>query len=315
MGVSIITPAFNGEKYISAAIKSVQAQRISDWEMIVVDDGSSDRTAAIAEQQAAEDPRIRVFRQENAGIAAARNRGYAETRPEFEYMLLLDNDDVLEPNALETLLDILKERPDLIGAHGQLRYIDAEGGPICINGQAVWPTRRRGIAGNRLVRWQPHSPTTFNVLAYAGFVPAGSILFRKRALRDIGLFDPLASPADDWDMWLRLSTLGDLAFTNQVIYGWRQHGGNTSRNRPVMSERVDYVRQKALAMPGLTGEQRRILRTGRRYSDLHISVERLRRARKHAAKGHWRDAMEDTWQASRHAFQFLGRTINDACAT
>ena len=98
--VSVVMPAYNAEPYIGQAIESVRSQTFGDWELIVVDDCSTDGTAGIARAAAAADPRVRVVRQPaNGGVAAARNRGVAEARG--AWVALLDSDDVWEPEKLE----------------------------------------------------------------------------------------------------------------------------------------------------------------------------------------------------------------------
>ena len=96
MRIGIVTPAFNVAPYIGAAIRSVLAQTLSDWVMTIVDDGSTDATAAVAE--ASGDPRIAVVRQDNAGVSVSRNRGLAATRADL--ILFLDADDWLHRDAL-----------------------------------------------------------------------------------------------------------------------------------------------------------------------------------------------------------------------
>src|SRR2546421_13123372 len=102
--VSVVIPVYNGERYLAEAIESVLAQTICTWELVIVDDGSADGTPGVAQRYAGRDARIRVVRQANGGVAAARNRGMQETDPSSEYVIFLDHDDVWEIDALETLL-------------------------------------------------------------------------------------------------------------------------------------------------------------------------------------------------------------------
>ena len=99
--LSIIVPVYNAERFLDRAVASVQAQSFSDWELILVDDGSADGSPALLARYAAEDGRIRAFRQANAGPSAARNRGMEEARG--EYLAFLDADDSLAPEAYAVL--------------------------------------------------------------------------------------------------------------------------------------------------------------------------------------------------------------------
>lgn len=103
--VSVIMTAYNDGEYIAMAIKSVLWQTFSDWELIIINDGSSDDTLDIANQFAASDSRIRVLNQENQGVIAARNNGIKYANG--QYLLPLDSDDIIAPNCIEVLYDVM----------------------------------------------------------------------------------------------------------------------------------------------------------------------------------------------------------------
>ena len=105
--VSIVCPLYNGERFLGDALRSLQAQTFPDFECLCIDDGGPDGSAAMAAAFAAEDPRFRLIRQKNAGVAAARNRGLAEARGET--VTFMDQDDALPPEALQTLADAMKQ--------------------------------------------------------------------------------------------------------------------------------------------------------------------------------------------------------------
>ena len=102
MKVSIIIPCYNSASYLGACMDSVLAQTMDDFEAILIDDGSRDDTLAVARRYAGQDARVRVLSQENRGVAAARNLGLAQARG--EWVTFVDSDDLLPPNALETML-------------------------------------------------------------------------------------------------------------------------------------------------------------------------------------------------------------------
>ena len=115
--VSIITPVFNGAHVITEAASSVYAQTMQDWEWIIVDDGSTDETAAFLEKL--DDPRVQIIRQDNAGVSAARNAGLEQARG--EYVTFLDADDVLPPDALELRAAYLDVEKSVDIANGGIR--------------------------------------------------------------------------------------------------------------------------------------------------------------------------------------------------
>lgn len=106
--VSIITPCYNGEKYIAETIESVLSQTYRDWEMIIVDDGSKDKSAEIIKKYQIRDSRILFLQQTNAGSAAARNNGIKHANG--RYICLLDADDIWKPNFLSEQLAFMKEK-------------------------------------------------------------------------------------------------------------------------------------------------------------------------------------------------------------
>lgn len=125
--ISIVTPAYNCAGPLAAAIRSVQAQTLTDWELIIVDDASTDNTAAVAESAAQADPRIRLLENvSNRGVSFTRNRGIAAATG--EYIALLDADDLWVPEKLEAQLALIRTGYDLV--YCSYDFIDQEGKPI-----------------------------------------------------------------------------------------------------------------------------------------------------------------------------------------
>ena len=102
--ISIVIPAYNHGRFLEDTLRSIQRQSFRHWECIVVDDGSTDGTSAIAQRYAAEDGRVRTVRIENGGESAARNHGYRLTSPESEFVTFMDSDDIWLPHALATFM-------------------------------------------------------------------------------------------------------------------------------------------------------------------------------------------------------------------
>lgn len=194
--VSIITPAYDVAPFIGDAVASARAQTHPDWEMVVVDDGSRDGTAAAAEAAAAGDPRIRVLRQSNAGVSAARMAAIAAARGEA--LLFLDADDWLAPDALARLAAALEAAPDAVAAYGAWAPV-AEGarpgdGPLRVK---AGPYPSGDILEHLLVQ---------NPLANGGH-----LLARRAAFEATGGFLPGLRYGEDWECWIRLALLGPFA--------------------------------------------------------------------------------------------------------
>lgn len=245
--VSVVVPAYNAERFLAETLIGVQNQTHRHWELVVVDDGSTDHTAMLAQEQAQRDSRMRVFSQPNGGVSAARNYGFAQTCQTSEYVIFLDADDVWQPNALETLIAALQASPQAVAAHGAARFMYDKGMPIRPGKHEAYALRRCAVSEGQLTLLPETAPTTFAALSYRNCVPSGGILLRREAKKQAGAFDPALSPAEDWDMWLRMSLLGEIAFVPQIVYRYRQHGSASSQNVAAMRRAEERVRESLLA--------------------------------------------------------------------
>jgi glycosyltransferase involved in cell wall biosynthesis len=280
MKTTVIIPAYNAGRYLGQTIDSVLGQSVSCWELIVVDDGSVDDTASLAEAYACRHSRVRVVRQENSGVAAARNRGWREVSTDTHSVIFLDADDVWEKDALAWLAKALRDNPNAVAASGLSRRIDAAGEPCDPGELETWGRRRWGVSGKRLACWPPDCPTTLGVLAYRNCIYSpGQMLVRRSAFERAGLFDPSTSPCEDWDMSLRLSLRGDIAYVDRVVLNWRLHDGNVSTQEALMTQQIFYVWRKLLSCAELTSEQRQVVTTAIRLSRCHIAAAKLRKAK------------------------------------
>jgi len=287
MKTSIIVPAYNAARFLSQTIESVCAQTAPDWELLIVDDGSTDNTAALACRLAARDTRIRVLCQPNSGASAARNRGLAAARPSSEAIVFLDADDEWEPDTLATLSQALQDRPDALGAYGLARAINTEGALLEPGLLEKHQQERYGIEGGRLTLWPLDRPTTFAVEAVTErIITPGTVLLRRSALRALaeaealpGPFDPSLPLWEDWDLWLRLTRLGDLHFVNQPVLRYRRHEANLSGQARALDAGARRVRHKLLASVRRDPRRLRIARLGRVSHFRLVAARRLAWAR------------------------------------
>lgn len=261
MKTSIVIPSYNAGRYLPATIQSVLNQTVPDWEMVIVDDGSQDRSYEIAAGFAERDSRVRVVRQANAGVAEARNRGLRECKPTCDCVCFLDADDILEPETVETLAATLQDCPHAVAAHGTARYIDQNGRETRFPEIEEQVRGRYTVVDNSIVACPKAGATTFATLIVANcIVTPGAVLIRRPALAAVGEFDKATSPCEDWDMWLRLSRLGDFAFIDRPVVEYRRHGANTSNNLETMWRASDAVRSKATFSPQNDDRQAAIAR-------------------------------------------------------
>ena len=194
--ISIVTPAFDVAPFVADAIRSARAQHLPGWEMILVDDGSRDGTARAAEHAAEGDARIRILRQANAGVSAARNAGLAASRGEA--LLFLDADDWLAPDALRRLATALRAAPDAALAYGPWAAVAeaARPGDLPLT-LKTGPFPSGDVLDRLLVR---------NLL-----VNGGHALIRRAALDAAGGFRPGIRYGEDWECWVRLALRGRFA--------------------------------------------------------------------------------------------------------
>ena len=205
--VSIIVGVYNCEQLLPATLRSIQDQSWQDWECILVDDGSTDRTPEIAREYAGQDPRFRAITQKNTGTCGARNRVYAESNPGSRYVTFMDHDDVWLPGALNSLVASAEANPALAGAHGLSDYIDEKGAPLLPGKFASHGRERIGLGEDgRMKEWDFTKPTSFRMLLMRNTVfPPGVLLTRRAFYEKAGLFDPAMALVEDWDLLLRLS--------------------------------------------------------------------------------------------------------------
>ena len=192
--ISIITPAYDVARFVGTTVDSVLAQTVASWEMVVVDDGSEDGTAAVVARR--RDPRIRLLRQKNAGVSAARTRAIAAARGRA--ILFLDADDWLAPDALSRLSAALHAAPDAVGAYGAFAFVAEEAEP------GDQPLRRKTgpfPAGDILER----------LLVQNLFANGGHLLVRRDAVDRAGPFHAHIRYGEDWEYWIRLAIQGPFA--------------------------------------------------------------------------------------------------------
>ena len=206
--VSVIMPTFNRSALLPKAIESVRRQDYEAWELIVVDDGSSDDTQAVLARFAG-DSRIRCFRQENRGQASARNYGIREAHG--AWIAFIDSDDQWLAHKLRKQMEYLAGNPDMDIVYGEVERIDLVG--------RVLPRRRS---------MQRHSGWVWRALLDNNFIGMSTAVVRADKLRKVGGFDETMRVVEDYDLWLRLSATGRFGFLPGVVSQYRVAGPRVS---------------------------------------------------------------------------------------
>jgi glycosyltransferase involved in cell wall biosynthesis len=289
--VGVVVPARNAGRFLAATLESIEQQSFRDWVCVVVDDGSTDDTRSIAETFAKRDDRFTVLHQEHAGPCAARNRGMTALVDRVELLTFMDADDVWLPSALETLIDAARDDTSAIGAHGLGEFIDEAGEPLLPGYFATLGRSRLGCRGGWPRAYDLTSPTRFeNVVTQSVLFPPGLMIVRASAYRAVGEFDEDMRLAEDWDMLIRLTRLGDLAFVDDVVLWYRRHDSNVGASHQV-PDAVARLRCKAYFSPENSLEQQRIARDAWRAAQVIDARKRLSDFRKLLAEGQVRGAL------------------------
>jgi hypothetical protein len=202
--VSVLLPVWNGEAFLEQAIESILRQTLSSLELIVIDDGSTDRSAAIAEGYAADDDRIRVLRRPHKGFSATLNTGIARVRG--QYVARMDADDISAPDRLQKQVAYLDEHPACVAVGAWIAVIDEAGRHI---GLKTFVTTGDEISEALLRGISPMAHPT--------------IVARRDALQASGGYDGRRYPSEDLDLWFRLGEKGKLANLDEALLQHRRH--------------------------------------------------------------------------------------------
>ena len=217
--VSVVVPAYNAERYLEECLTSILAQSFPDLEVILVDDGSTDRTPEIAQTFV---PRIRYHRQENQGVAGARNTGIRLA--EGEYVSLVDADDALCPRATETQVELFTRYPQAGMVHGGAHLIDELGRSL----------GRRGSPVGEAVSYAPSRQAVRHLLK-RNTVVCSSVMVRKSCFEEPGGFRQEFVPGEDWEMWLRIAAHHDVIYIGRPLARYRSHPASLTAGFTVKS--------------------------------------------------------------------------------
>ncbi|MGI8413956.1 MAG: glycosyltransferase family 2 protein [Solirubrobacteraceae bacterium] len=233
MLVTVVIPAYNAERFIEATVGTVLRQTHAELELLLVDDGSSDRTAEVVGRLG--DERVRVMRIANGGTVAARNHGLAGARGEL--IAFLDHDDAWLEEKLARQIAVFASEPDAVAVGSLMHYVSDSG-------------RRLGISGE-----DPRPPDRQELIRRGALMPVAmsSIVWRTAVIRRVGEFDPTIPQIDDLDMLTRVMRFGRMSFVAEPLGEHRIHRGSITTNNyrsQRMGARFFYARLHARAAGG-----------------------------------------------------------------
>ncbi len=233
--VSVIIPTYNRLPMLKEAVQSVLAQDYEDFELMVVDDGSTDGTSEVMKQYGG---RVKVIQhQENRGVSAARNRGILQAKG--KYIAFLDSDDLWVKGKLKIQVAFLDENP-----HYSLCYTDE-----------IWI--RRGKRVNPMKKHSKYSGWIFEKCLPLCIISPSSVMMRKTLFSTVGLFDEALPVCEDYDFWLRLSIRFPIFFINKKLIIKRGGHPDQLSNRSWGNDRYRVIAlEKILSEPCLKPEEK-----------------------------------------------------------
>ena len=237
--VSVIIPAYNAITYLPETLESVLQQTFTDFEVLIVDDGSSDNIVQWA--NGLTDDRVKFISQSNEGVSTARNLAISEARG--DYIAFLDADDLWDKTKLEKQAQFLDDNPTVGLVATWMILTDEQGNP----GAEVKIDFEQGNIRKQLIE--------------ISLIPCGSIpMVRRVCFDNVGVFDPTLRFGEDWEMWTRIAADYDFGLIKEILVYYRQHSKNSSKNSHeilpdfdrLIEKMFDSVPQELLAIKAKT---------------------------------------------------------------
>lgn len=216
--ISVIIPAYNASRFIKETVDSVLQQSYSEFELIIVNDGSTDDTRQLVKEMQSNDTRIKLIDKENEGVCKARNDGYKISRGEF--VLFLDADDVLDQSMFDKCISVFhtSESIKAIFTKGQIIDQNSKRQDTCLEAKTI-------VNEMDMLEWKE------------GFMPTPSCtILRRTVVENIGLWDPTFSTAADQDFFIRVSVFCSILAIDEVLFYYRVHPNNMHQNISVMEK-------------------------------------------------------------------------------
>ena len=199
--ISVVMPVYNAEKYLDEAITSLLIQSYENFEILAINDGSTDSSVEILKKYASIDTRVKIISQKNKGIVAVLNRGIDEAKG--EYIARMDADDVSFPNRFKDQIETFQNNPDADLVYGDFEVIDEQSRFMY---RELTPPLNEDIQEALFVR---------NPIAH------GSVMFKKDIIERVGYYSDEFGPTEDLELWMRISRQGILVGTGSSLYRWR----------------------------------------------------------------------------------------------
>lgn len=224
--VSVVIPAYNAMQYLPETLESVLKQTFTDFEVLIVNDGSSDNVIDWVSQ--VKDPRVKLISQTNQGLSGARNTGILNAQG--EYVAFLDADDLWESSKLEKQVRCLNDNPEVGLVHTPMILVDE-------HGKSTGRVISSDAEGN-----------VFKELLQRNFIACPSVIVRRSCFETVGVFNRSLRSIEDWDMWIRIASRYTFAVIKEPLSYYRQHTNNMSKNWQVMGQAFQQVIEESFQL-------------------------------------------------------------------
>ncbi|MFO8099792.1 MAG: glycosyltransferase [Salinibacter sp.] len=249
----IITPCYNAGAFVDEAIASVDAQTFTDWMHVLVDDGSTDTTAARLEAYSDTDPRRQILHQANKGHAKTRNAIAAQVDDTVDYLLFLDADDILHPRALDTAVSYLDRHPSVGAVHWWFEVVDEEGRALPTHFKNRW--HRRHVPTRFGVRVLPDDAAETPlraILTHCGMIPSCMLVRQSSFASTEGFNDSalFAAGLSDLDLFIQLALRAPIHRVPAVLSKYRAHDDQVTADIKTMDRQYEKLlrRWRGIAM-------------------------------------------------------------------
>jgi len=240
MLVSVVIPAYNAESTLESTLDSILAQTYAPLEIVIVNDGSIDRTKEILDSYSHKHKNVKYFSQENKGQSYARNRAIEAS--EGEFVAFMDADDIWESHKLEEQVKFLNKNPNI-------GMVYTEGYTITEDGARIAPFDcLREFTGD-----------CYEQLAIENSIIGSTVMTRRSVLDDVGCFCESLGAAENWNLWLRISSKYKIDFLPDCLSYYRKHGGNmTSRKGHMLENRLIAIKKNFEMTFDYRGQNRKL---------------------------------------------------------
>jgi SAM-dependent methyltransferase len=288
--VSVIITSYNQTRFLSDAIESVLTQTYSQFEIVVVDDGSTDNALEVVARY----PGVRYIRQDNQGLSAARNKGLRESHG--AYLVFLDADDRLLPIALETGMGCLQAHPECGFVSGHYSLMASDGSPM----------RRR--------QRQCVERNHYQALLRRNYIAMhATVMYRRAIFESVGEFSTSLKACEDYDLYLRIARRVPVYCHDKVVAEYRQHGANMSHNHQLMLKSALSVLQSQRKYIKGHKESEKAYQTGMKFWQTLYGDPLLTEVLRSLAHGEWRQAMRETLAMQQSYPEGVGTLASWVC--